>query len=213
MTWCSRYSAVPGFALASSAIRRRFVYRFAGFMPHPVFPVGGSLLATPPFPPSGPGEARFPALVGTMKALRLPIRLSPVAYFVRFRSPHDLSSLCVRRSAPGRAEVPPRPGLGCAGGPQCRLLRADTNGFSQVFRRSFPCLCSAPGPRSNRRGLAIDDHIDAAPAGWTAKASAMSDFGANTQLRHPLTYASRGRCRTRARLASGWSAKPLPGGS
>jgi len=155
MTWCSRNSAVPGFVLASSAIRRRFVYRFAGFMPLPVFPVDGSLLATPPFPPSGPGEARFPALVSTMKALRLPIRLSPVAYSFASAAPHEPSSLCVRRSAPGRAEVPPRPGLGCAGGPQCRLLRVDTNGFSQVFRRSILCLCSAPGPRSNRRALAM----------------------------------------------------------
>jgi len=49
-------------------------------------------------------------------------------------------------------------------------------------------------------------HVDAAPAGWTAKASAIPDFGANPQLRHLLPYASRGRCRTRARLASGWLA-------
>src|SRR6202047_3615589 len=75
MTLCSENSTVPGFVLASSAIHRRFVDRFAGFMPPPVFPVDGSLLATPPFPPS------FPALSGTMKALRLPTRLSPVAYW------------------------------------------------------------------------------------------------------------------------------------
>jgi hypothetical protein len=31
----------------------------------------------------------------------------------------------------------------------------DANGISQVFRRSFLCLCSAPGPRSNRRVLAM----------------------------------------------------------
>jgi hypothetical protein len=141
------------------------VYRFAGFMPLPVFPVDGSLLATPPFPPSGPGEARFPALVSTMKALRLPTRLSPVAYSFASAARTIPPSLCVRRSAPGRAEVPPRPGLCYAGRPQCRLLRVDTNGFSQVFRRPILCLCSAPGPRSNRRGLAVDGYVDAAPAG------------------------------------------------
>lgn len=213
MTWCSRVSAVPGFVLASSAIHRRFVDRFAGLMSLPVFPVDGSLLATPPFPPSGPGESRFPALFSTMKALRLPIRLSPVAHWF----------------APAAHAIPPRfvfaaalpegrrslqgPGLGCAGGPQFRHPRVDVNGFSQVFRRPFLCLCSAPGPRSNRRVLAVDGHVDAAPAGWTAKASATSDFGANTQLRHPLTYASRERCRPRARLASGRAGLPLPGGS
>jgi len=124
---------------------------------------------------------------------------------VRFHCPPDPPALCPPwRSRRSGGPLPAR-ALG-AGRPHFRLLRVDANGISQVFRRSFPCLCSAPGPRSNRRGLAVDDHIGAAPAGWTAKASAMSDFGANTQLRHPLTYASRGRCRTRARLASGWSA-------
>jgi len=33
--------------------------------------------------------------------------------------------------------------------------RVDANGTSQVFRRSFLCLCSVPRPRSNRRTLAI----------------------------------------------------------
>ena len=36
-----------------------------------------------------------------------------------------------------------------------------------------------------------DGRVDAAPAALTAKASAMADFGANTQLRHLLPYASR----------------------
>src|SRR6266511_749103 len=88
----------------------------------------------------------------------------------------------------------------------------DANGISQVSRRSFPCLCSVPGPRSNRRALATCGHVDAAPAALTAKASAMADFGANTQLRHLLPYASRvalpHTCKARFRLV-GW---PLPGG-
>src|SRR6266851_4212621 len=89
----------------------------------------------------------------------------------------------------------------------------DANGISQVSRRSFPCLCSVLGPRSNRRALATCGHVDAAPAALTAKASAMADFGANTQLRHLLPYASRvtlpHTCKACFRLA-GW---PLPRGS
>src|ERR671925_160033 len=60
MTWCSEVSTSPGLRLASSAIHRRFVDRFAGLMSPPVFPVDGSLLAAPPFPPSGPGEPGSP---------------------------------------------------------------------------------------------------------------------------------------------------------
>jgi hypothetical protein len=62
-----------------------------------------------------------------------------------------------------------------------------------------------------------DGHADAAPAMRTAKASAMADFGANPQLRHPLPYASRvalpHTCKARFRLAgsasTGWESNPL----
>src|SRR5258708_8442809 len=165
-------------------------------------------------PSSGSRRAQFPALSGTMKALRLPTRVSTVTYLFRSRNPPDPSSFVCPRSAPGRSEVPPGPGpllVPAAPSPACSHV--DANGISQVSRRSFLCLCSVPGPRSNQRILATIGPVGAAPAGWTAKASAMSDFGANTQLRHPLPYASRGRCRTRARLASGWQAVPLPGGN
>src|SRR5215471_6627159 len=58
------------FFLASSTIQCHFVNRFAGSMSLPVFPDSGSLLATPPFPPTGPSEPGSPALTGTMKAAR-----------------------------------------------------------------------------------------------------------------------------------------------
>ena len=102
--------------------------------------------------------------------------------------------------------------------PDPACTRVDTNGISQVFRRSFPCLCYAPRPRPNRHDLAnFVGHVGAAPAGWTAKASAISDFGANTQLQHPLPYASRmslpHTCKARFRLAgsasTGWESNPL----
>jgi hypothetical protein len=45
-------------------------------------------------PSFGSQRAWFPALTGTMKALRLPTRASAVAYFIRFRRPRDPPALC-----------------------------------------------------------------------------------------------------------------------
>jgi len=45
-------------------------------------------------PSFGSQRAWFPALTGTMKALRLPTCASAVAYFVRFRRPRDPPALC-----------------------------------------------------------------------------------------------------------------------
>src|SRR3984893_32974 len=85
--------------------------------------------------------------------------------------------------------------------------RVDANGTSQVFRRSFLCLCSVPRPRSNRCALAIFGHIDAAPATHTAKASAIADFGADSRSFDTRCHTLRASCcHSRARLASGWLA-------
>jgi len=83
------------------------------------------------------------------------------------------------------------PGLGSPAARLSGLSRVDKSGISQVFRRSVPCLCFAPRPRSNQGGLAIHGRLGAAPATHTAKASATADFGADTQLRHCTVYASR----------------------
>src|SRR5215813_14079187 len=64
-------------------------------------------------------------------------------------------------------------------------------GFSQVFRRSIPCLCSVPRPRSNRRALAITVTSMLPPLCAQRRLRATLDFGANPQLRHLLSYASR----------------------
>jgi hypothetical protein len=134
----------------------------------------------------GSRRARFPALNGTVKALRLPTRASTVAYLFRFRCPRDPSCfvsavalLQARRSLAG-------PGLSFR-----RLTRrsgfsrVDACGISQVFRRSILCLCRGPRPRSNRRVLATAGHVDAAPATQTAKASAMADVGAKPAASAP----------------------------
>jgi len=74
---------------------------------------------------------------------------------VRFHGPRDSPSFVsavalpeVRRSLPGQGSC-------SAGCPSPACSRVDARGISQVFRRSIPCLCSVPGPRSNRRALAI----------------------------------------------------------
>jgi hypothetical protein len=123
---------------------------------------------------------------------------------VRFRSPPDPPASCpTQRSRKVGGPFQAR----ALGWPAARLSgisRVDANGISQVFRRSFPCLCSVPRPRSNRCALASDGHIDAAPATHTAKASALADFGADSRsfgTALPTLRAS--CCHSRARLASG----------
>jgi hypothetical protein len=105
--------------------------------------------------------------------------------------PTRSSRLRARSRAPGSVEAVPEPGRSCPAALLSGSPRVDADGISQVFRRSFPCLCCVPGPRSNQCVLAIHGHIGAAPAFRTTKASARLDFGANPQLRHPLPYASR----------------------
>ena len=154
----------------------------------------------------GPGEPGSPALGSTMKALRLPIRVSAVAYLLRSRRPRDPSSFVLALSAPRRAEVPSGPGpLLMPATPISGLLARgrewDLSGLQAIH--SVPLLRSRTPveptrPRHNGR-------IDAAPAIRTTKASAMADFGANPQLRHLLSYASRYRCRhVQSSLPADW---------
>ena len=98
-----------------------------------------------------------------MKALRLPTRVSAVAYgFASAGHPILLPSCPPQRSwkvgGPFQARA-----LGWPAARPAGVSRVVATGFSQVFRRSFLCLCSAPGPRSNRRVLAAVGHVDAAP--------------------------------------------------
>ncbi len=100
---------------------------------------------------------------------------------------------------------------------RCSLIRpvapVEASGISQVPWRSVPCLCPAPGPRSSRRDLAVGGLVDAAPGFHKPKASAGRKISRLTQgfsircLRFTSDVAA-----TRARLASGWRAAPLPGG-
>ena len=80
MTWCSEYSAVPGFILAKSAIRCPFVDKFVGSSV-PSY-VSGQRVSTRgvSLPSAGSRRARFPDVISTMEALRLPARACLVPY-------------------------------------------------------------------------------------------------------------------------------------
>jgi hypothetical protein len=133
--------------------------------------------------------------------------------------PPPMRSSCFvsARAFPQGRRCLPGPGLRCAGSPSFRLTRMDANGISQVFRRSFPCLCSVPRPRSNRRALAITVTSMPPPLCAQRRLRAMLDFGANPQLQHLLSYAScfalpltrKARFRLAGSAFAGWESNPL----
>ena len=132
---------------------------------------------------------------------------------VRSRSPRDSPSFVsavalpeVRRSLPGQGSC-------SAGCPSPACSRVDANGISQVFRRSIPCLCSVPGPRSNRRDLAITVTSMLPPLSGRRRLRRWLISGLTRSFGTCCPTLHAWRCRTRARLASGWPAKPLPRGS
>ena len=142
-------------------------------------------------PSGGSRRARFPALGGTMKALRLPTLVSAVAYLLRFRRPRLSPRSCppqrsrklgvLFRARAFAVPVPRFPGF---------ILRGrvwDLSGLQAIhpvplLRSRTPVEPTCP---------CLGGHASAAPAIRTAKASAIAHFGANPQLRHLLPYASR----------------------
>ena len=171
-------------------------------------------LTTPPFPQSGSSEPSSPAVTGTMKALRLPSTYQ--RSLICFASAaHGLPPQFVsRRSAPGRSEVPPRPGFLVSRHPNYPALPyVDATGISQVSRRSIPCLCCIPGPRSNRRVLVTSGHVDAAPAIRTTRASALAYFEADSCSFGTCSPTLRATLMVTRKAGFRLADWPLPGGS
>ena len=173
-------------------------------MPPPVFPANGSLLAAPPFPPSGPGEARFPALSGSMKALRLPIPHPQSLIGSLPRSTRSSCSSCPpwrswKRGGRFQAQAvgcrPPVVPVSASG------RKWDLSGLQTVL--PVPLLRSTTPVEPMRP--CHPGHLGAAPATHTAKASTTADIGANPQLQHTLSTLHEPRyrrpCKTRFRLA------------
>jgi hypothetical protein len=165
-----------------------------------------------PFLLRGPGEPGSPAFSGTTKALRLPIRAS--ASLIWFASAaHAIPPV----------SCPPQRSRKVGGPFQARALSMPAARLSGFFVWTRVGSLRSPGVPSRASAPLLDPgrndgprhigHVVAAPALRTAKASGDVRFrGSLTQLRHPLTYASRFVLpltrKARFRLA-GW---PLPGG-
>jgi hypothetical protein len=173
-----------------------------------VSPATGSLHAAPPFPPAGSRRARFPRSQRYYEGATTSHPRICGHLWIRFRSPSDPSYFRVRRSDPLKV-----------GGPfQARALgvpAARISGFFvwtrmgslKVSRRSFPCLCCAPRPRSNRRVLGISA-TSMLPPLCAQRRLRQLHFGAPSRsfgTRCPTLRVS--CCHSRARLASGWLAR------
>ncbi len=83
------------------------------------------------------------ALSGTMKALRLPTRVSTVAYLFRFRCPRDPSSFVSAIALPEGRRPLPGPGVCSAGYPSFRLALAWTR-VGSLRSSGDPSRTSAP---------------------------------------------------------------------
>src|ERR1700674_5146934 len=136
----------------------------------------------------GPDEPSSPTLSGTTKALRLPIRASAVTYgFASTVHPDPPAFVFAAALLQGRRSLP-GPGFGVPAARLSGFFRVDANGISQVSRRSFPCLCSAPRPRSNRRALAIPATSMLPPLPIQRRLRQLLFRGSLTQLGGRLTY-------------------------
>ena len=214
MTWWSEHSAVPGFVLAKSAIRCRFVDRFVGSsVPSHVsgqrFSTRGTSL-----PSVGSRRARFPVFIGTMKALRLPAHANLVPYGFGSRSHACASCVRVRRSAPGESG-------GGSSGLEHLISRRSLPGMSHPWARAGSHRF--PGDPSYAFALLQDPgragKISPWRSCWCCPRATQAE-GLNGYIISRLTQGLSIRClrftsdvaATHARLASGWRATPLPGG-
>ena len=158
----------------------------------PMFPDNGSLHAAPPFPPAGSRRAQFPRSQRYYEGATT----FPSAHLRSLMDslPQPIRSLLLSCSPQRSRKVGGPFQARALGVPVARLsgfFRVDANGISQVSRRSFPCLCSAPRPRSNRRVLAMPATSMLPPLPIQRRLRQLLFRGSLTQLRHLLTYASR----------------------
>ena len=176
-----------------------------------MFLVNGSLLMTPLFPRSGPGESGSPTSAVILRCYDFPPRI-PGHLFVSLPGSTLSSSVRVSQLAlalPEGRRGPSGPGSLFNRRPQLPACsRVGVSGISQVPRRSILCLCLGLRPRPNRRSLAIGGFVDAAPAPTTAKASASMDIsGLSRGFSTCCLRFTSGVATTHARLASGWLAR------
>lgn len=161
----------------------------------------------------GPSEPSSPALGSTMKALRLPTRAFAVTYWFA----PAVHGLPPRSCSPQRSQklggYLPGQGACLAGRPDCRLQFTWTR-MGSLRSSGDPSRASAPFQDPGRTDVS-------SPLTATSMLPLLSgrqrlrrwlisgltrSFGTCCHTLHAC------RCRTRARLASGWPARPLPDG-
>ena len=182
-----------------------------------MFLVNGSLLMTPLFPRSGPGECGSPMSQVILRCYDFPARL-PGHLFASLPGPTLISSVRVSQLALAFLEgrrVPSGPGSMFNRRPDCRFALTWTCAGSPRFPGDPSC---ASGPLSDPGRTddpsPIDGLVDAAPTLPTARASAVDEFrGSITRLWHLLPtlheWCCHHPCKARFRLAG----SPLLGGS
>ena len=180
--------------------------------------VNGSLLMTPLFPRSGPGESSSPTSQVILRCYDFPARI-PGHLFVSLPGSTLPSSVRVSQLAlalPEGRRVPSGPGSLFSRLPDCRLALSrgrerDLPGFQAVHPVPLPRSRTPAESTIPRLFVGL---VDAAPASRTAKASACQLFrGSITWLQHLLPtlqeWCCHHPCKARFRLAG----LPLPGGS
>jgi hypothetical protein len=168
---------------------------------------------TPPFPPVGPGEPGSPPF-GTMTALRLPVRVFSGRLCVRFRSPCAPPVFVSALALPRQRRTAIEPGT---------IVRPASH-----FRRDCTWTRAGPlrfpGDPSRIFALLQDPgRTDAASplTAWSMLPRSQHSEGFGVIMISGLTHGFDACClrftsdvaAARARLASGWRAAPLPGGS
>jgi len=125
---------------------------------------------------------------------------------VRARSPRDPSSFVFAVALPEGRRSLPGLGLCWCRRPHLRLALAWTR-MGSLRSSGDPSCAFAPLRDPGRTNVPSPCRSRRCCPRWVdGEGFGEFDFGANTQLRHLLPYASRGHCCPRARLASGWMA-------
>ena len=167
-------------------------------------------------PPSlaGSRRARFPVFIGTMKALRLPVRAIPGPLWFPFRAPRAPPVFVLAEALPERGGRSSGLELLFSRPPSIRQSASvGTHGISQVSWRSIPPLPCSKTPAEPAR-----------PRRWRSCRCCPRSKQTEGPSRNMISRLTQGfsfRClrftsdvaAAHARLASGWRAAPLPGGS
>ena len=120
-----------------------------------------------------------------------------------------LLASCLAACAPRRSESLLGQGRCSTGDPNCRLIRVDVSGISQVPRRSILCLCPALRPRPNRRSLASLTVSSMLPPHFPRRRlQRLMNFGALSRGFGTCCLGfTNGVATIHAKLASGWLAR------